>query len=694
MTRETGGALHSPRRADVQVLRAVAVMLVVAFHAELPVTGGFVGVDVFFVISGFVIARGLIRESLSAGTVSMRSFYARRVRRLLPLLAVSLVLTSIISGVWLGSAAAQRTARTASAAAVFNANTYLARLPDGYFDQELTDNALLHTWSLSVEEQFYLVIPGILLGAWALGKRRGLGAQALVVVAGAISVGSFLMAWLSSSGRGERLWDLAGFTTGSVGFFLSPARAWEFLVGVALAFGERRVASHPKPLRVVYGFGGAGLIAYSALNFDGVAGTSPTKLLVPVLGAALVLMAGSNTLDPGESTRWHSGLARPFVWVGDRSYAWYLTHWPLIVFAAILTDSPLVLSAAALVALLLAMATHRWVETPFMKNPGVGAAQAVRLGAVCVVVPLAVGLVTAETVSRFPVPGIEEATRQHFQYVDGCDDVDGEPETVCRVSLTGTSGSSTPPPIESSGASRSIFLIGDSHAGHWSEAARATAEHVGANLTISEVGGCPMVPALVWDRGEPGREKKYRSTIASTFDLIEAERPDVVLLGFKSLRYVSDPSGTLSLDGGHPVSSESERAELWEEGLRRLVKDLRGLGVAVVLIHDKYETSLPPGNCGPVLYQVNDCFRVEPRSEVERDRAASFNAEQRAVAGIGGAFTVDPTDLLCDDRACPNQDDGVWLFSDEDHVSVAASKRLAPDFTRVVERALTHAGAS
>lgn len=663
------------RRRDVQVLRGVAVLLVVAFHAELPLSGGFVGVDVFFVISGYVIVRGLLREMRSTGRISFGDFYARRVRRLLPMLAVTLIATAAVSAVWLGGEASTRTSQTAAAAAVFNANTYLGRQPAGYFDQDPTDNALLHTWSLSVEEQFYLVIPALLVAAWVWGSRRGRERGAVVALVTVLALMSVALAWITGAGRGERLTDLLGFTVGGTfEFYTAPARAWEFLAGVMLAVGERRIAVLPRRARLAGGLAGAGLITYAALSFNGFGGFAPPKALIPVAGASLVLLPGMGV--GRNSARWQR-LGAPFVWIGDRSYAWYLTHWPLIVFAAILTDRPVYLSLAALVALGLAEVAHRWIEAPFQRNERIRGRRAVGVMAVCVIVPAVVGLLAAGLSRAVPVPGIDQARRQHFQYTGGCTSMDKEGFTsVCRVKVAG--------------AHRSVFLIGDSHAGQWSEPVREAARQAGSNLTIVGSGACPVLPGLVREFEGSVREDCAR-TIDVAFRLIRTERPDVVIIGFASLEYVTGDGVKLSLDDGPRVSSVPDRAELWRRALRRTVTNLTNQGVPVVVVHDNPGTDLPPTKCGWILHAVNNCLRSVDRETVERDRSPVLRAEQDAVHDVEGVLTLDPTPSLCTDR-CANQRDGTWLYRDTNHMSLSAANVLAPRFAEVVRRALASNG--
>ena len=230
-TADTGAPVSGPphsgnRRRDIQGLRAVAVLLVVAFHARLPLPGGFVGVDVFFVISGFVITAMLQREWLAHGRIRFREFYVRRFKRLTPALALMVTVTVIASALLLSPLGAQQTtAQTAIGAMLLVANVVIARTTGGYFDAPAEANPLLNTWSLSVEEQFYLAFPFVLVLGWFLWRRSARARFAPLLIVAAVTLVSFALSVADARG-----YDLP-LPMSSVGFYGPLTRAWEFGAG-------------------------------------------------------------------------------------------------------------------------------------------------------------------------------------------------------------------------------------------------------------------------------------------------------------------------------------------------------------------------------------------------------------------------------------------------------------------------------
>src|SRR5262249_33290783 len=301
------------RRLDVQGLRALAIVAVVAFHGDLGLSSGFTGVDVFFVISGFVITGTLLRELERHDRIDVPRFYARRVQRLLPGLATMLTFVATVGILPAPIAAIHMSAATGVAASVFGANWYLNSLPSGYFAVTPTLDPLLHTWTLGVEEQFYLLYPAFLLAVWRLSRRPP-----------------------TASPRSTANIALPGRCAGSIGaaahwsgtsfaFYSSLTRGWELGLGCLVSL--LAATWHRLPPLVCSAFGAVGITAIAAGTY-GPSDAETLVLVVPVLGACCLLIAG---FHPNIVSRMLS--ARPLTFIGDLSYSWYLWHWPLIVFA-------------------------------------------------------------------------------------------------------------------------------------------------------------------------------------------------------------------------------------------------------------------------------------------------------------------------------------------------------------------------
>jgi peptidoglycan/LPS O-acetylase OafA/YrhL len=350
----TGGSSDRRHRyrPEIDGLRAVAIVPVILFHAGIAsFRGGFVGVDVFFVISGFLITRIIIAD-LEAGSFSITRFYERRARRILPALFLVLAACSVFAWVWMVPSQLRLFARSLVAVSLFGSNVLLARTT-GYFADAAEENPLLHTWSLAVEEQYYLLFPVLLPWAW----RRG-GMRWATWMVGLLGCASLVLA----------VWGARSYPREN--FFLTPPRAWELMIGALLALLSRR-----RPFTDYVGRAGRqglamvglGLIGAAIALFDEGNPFPSEHALVPTLGAALVIAFGERSTLVGRvlSHSWVVG-------VGLVSYSAYLWHQPLFAFARIVTldrvSTPAML-LLALVSLPLAVLTWHYVETPF-RAPG------------------------------------------------------------------------------------------------------------------------------------------------------------------------------------------------------------------------------------------------------------------------------------------------------------------------------------
>jgi peptidoglycan/LPS O-acetylase OafA/YrhL len=340
-------------REDIDWLRAIAVLAVVAFHFEAPaVFGGFVGVDIFFVISGYLIT-GIIQSEVKSGTFSFARFYERRVRRLLPALYAMVALTAIPSLHYLLTSERLEFFRSVAAVVTFTSNFFFW-LQTGYFDHAAVEKPLLHTWSLAVEEQFYLALPLLL---WALLRHGRSGRLRLPIALIAASVASFaLCVWLMKTDRS------------AAAFFMSPPRAWEFLIGGIIAVEGFPSLRNLRAQQIARGIALV-LLAIPIFSLRQGPGFPGVNALLPCIGAAMLIWSG---IGVPTQTRGRVSFLNVVKFFGKISYSLYLWHWPLFTFARF-SRSSLVLDAfdkVALFALTVAISYLSWrfVEQPFRRG--------------------------------------------------------------------------------------------------------------------------------------------------------------------------------------------------------------------------------------------------------------------------------------------------------------------------------------
>ena len=390
---QAGRSAQAQFRPDIEGLRAVAVLAVVLFHAGVPgVGGGFIGVDVFFVISGFLITGLLWREVSSSGTVRLSRFYGARARRLLPASAAVGVVTVIASAVLLPPLQVRDVIHDGIASALYVPNMWFVLQSTDYFANDQSASPFQHYWSLGVEEQFYLVWPALIIGtAWLvrLVRQRTAAHDTLskppyLVVFVVVAAVSFAVSLAVT-----HTWPLAAF-------FLMPTRAWQLAAGGLIALTASQWHRVPALLASIAGWVGLGVILLTCTLLGTTTPYPGTAALLPVLGAALVIGAGCAA--PAQGVGRVLALP-PMRAIGRVSYSWYLWHWPVLVLAAPLVGHPLGLAerlATVVVSGGLAVLTLRFIENPLRFAPSVrrsggrslalgGAATAV---AVCVCVAL------------------------------------------------------------------------------------------------------------------------------------------------------------------------------------------------------------------------------------------------------------------------------------------------------------------
>lgn len=469
--------IREARRLDIQGLRAIAVGVVVAFHAGLPLPGGFVGVDVFFVISGFVITTMLQREWDRDGNLRLGRFYLRRFKRLTPALATVLVVVVIVTAL-VGPLNSSTTAPvTALGAIALIANVVIAETTGGYFDAAAGENPLLHTWSLSVEEQFYLAFPTLILIAWRWTRNLpSASGRRAVWLAVAICSGLLLAATLYGATRSS--WMDSTW----LGFYSPLLRFWEFGAGVLVAIVPSRGWAPSPPIRGLLGWGGLTMIAASCwLIHEGVRYPSAWTLL-PVVGTSAVIIGGLS--GDGAVSRLLS--AGPLVTVGDWSYSLYLWHWPMIVLGRYLSPAPWTPVVAAVLSLLPAYLSFRWLEQPLRAWSPPSRRSLALLVALVVVPPVAISaLALVAARANYWMPAVDSRQKQvvvdHLGFQRGCDlgRPLGQAGELCSWNATSKG--------------RPTYLVGDSNADQFTEAVLGATETLGRPLTIATSNGCPFV---------------------------------------------------------------------------------------------------------------------------------------------------------------------------------------------------------
>ncbi|MFD0481203.1 acyltransferase family protein [Kineococcus sp. GCM10028916] len=678
-------------RPDIEGLRAVAVLLVVLYHAGVPfLPGGFVGVDVFFVISGFLITSHLL-DQVSAGTLTVRGFYARRVRRLLPLSVLVLLVTVAVAAIFLPPLENRQLAADAVWSGLFAMNLRLAFQGVDY-QNNAEPSALQHFWSLGVEEQFYLFWPLAILAVAVVWRRRRMSGTTgwslrrwLAVAAGLATVVSLLGS------------ELAMRWAQPYAYFLSPARAWELGVGALVALAAPWVARRWQGPGVGFA-AGVGLLAVLAagLAYDDGTRFPGVSALLPVLGTALVIAAGTARSNAPE--RLLLGRRVPLE-IGRVSYGWYLWHWPALVLIPVILDRPLDLPLGLVLAaatFLLALGSYQVLENPVRRSVvlrprgralGLGAV----LTALAVLVPAAAGAgagVTRGPGPDAPAPDLTTVVATTAALTAGLGRVpvpadltpsldaaaDDRPRTPeggsCHVGLR----ASAPAPGECAAGdlngSTTAVLVGDSHAQQWLPALDAWGRAAGVRVVSLTKSGCPLYDLRI-DQAQLGRD--YSECYAwrrAVFSRITREAPAVV---------VTSAVGTYSSGGQDPATA-------YGDGVGTTVTQLRAVADRVVVLED---TPYPAGDVPTCVARHLDDAAACALDEKSALGDADLRTAVRDAATRAAAVVVDPTPRLCTDGECPVVLGDTLVYRDESHLSATMARLLVPLITEAVQGTVT-----
>jgi len=628
-------------RPDIQGLRAIAIFVVVCYHSGIFFKSGFVGVDVFFAISGYVISSSLIREIESNGRISISQFYARRIRRLLPALAVMLSIV-LFASTWLSALSARvQTVRTGMFATFSAANLFLFRFrPDGYFVVGEKTNALLHTWSLSIEEQFYLLFPILMIIAIPLAQKSSMDIRVGIryvcglvgVISLAICIGASIGRFPEVSGKFSRILGTTSIDA-RFAFYLPFARAWEFLAGVVLAtFSFQSARNIRKSITAYLGLAliiGSALFLHDATSFPGF------WSLIPIVGALNLLSTG-RTKGPVNSLL----TSRAMCWIGDRSYGWYLWHWPMIQFVKPLwPDNRFASTTAALVALVPAAISYTWIENRFRSSPAWRAKNKMVLLIACsLLVPLFMGATSTD---------FSPELNYHLDAKMGCeygDLANLDPRGKCAIPVTGSHGYAV--------------LIGDSHAGMLSEGFVTASHKIGLDAVIAVNGNHPFL-FRPWDMETTRNEYSYQA-IESWVD--RDVKPSVVVIA----------------QSGYAM--ETSNGSAWSDQFIPILKRLEELAIPVVVTERSVVVDIEPRFCSKLQDFVGMCSAdIEwATSDLNKNRYLQSVEEQISIAAVSNAVLMDTLPVLCPTNYCQMRRNGEWWWRDNAHISITASHALVP----------------
>jgi peptidoglycan/LPS O-acetylase OafA/YrhL len=673
-TREVEPAKVSPGvselrkfRPDIEGLRAIAVVTVVLAHAGLVFTGGYIGVDVFFVISGFLITRQLADEMETKKRIYFAKFYARRFRRIIPAATVVIFATLLAAWKWLSPLRIKAITQDAIFSAISGVNWRFAEQGTDYFQSTAPPSPFQHYWSLAVEEQFYAVWPLLLVISASLVGRIVGRQRAVVISLLAVILVSFYLSVTVTNAAAP--WA----------YFGSQTRAWELALGALIAVTARRWSRLPAVLAALATWLGMALILWAAWSFTNQTLYPGSLVAVPVIGAALLIVGGCAAPPWSAETllrQW------PMQFSGRISYSWYLWHWPvLLILPAAFHRNPSTTETGLAVAasFLLAVATYYIVERPFRRNialvhyPQRGIMVGTALAAVSVFAAFIVGTVVAipgggaepgppvvalspaavvdsTKISTLPdnlAPPLERALRDQADLRN------------CFIDYLGTSPNTSPDCVFGDPkGTKTLVLLGDSHAAQWAGPVFAWGGKNHWKVWFVAKSSCQagvypnyVVPILhrVYTECNEWRQK--------AFDFIRGIKPEMVVIG-----------------------SLSKGVTITQAGMTEATLTLRAAGARVLYIADNPYMDIDPPSC---LAQHADDIQ---KCSVPRD-AAALNAAPRLAeiegAKAGGAQVWDPAPYLCAD-VCPSVIGNIGVYKDESHLTNTFTMSLLPQLGGVL----------
>ena len=623
-------------RPDIDGLRAIAVLGVVFYHADLQFPGGYVGVDVFFVISGFLITSLLLKD-LRRGTFSLLNFWERRARRILPALAV--VVAAIIAAGWFSLMPAdyETVGKEVIALICFSSNIMLSR-QTGYFENTAGAKPLLHTWSLSVEEQFYLLIPLLLAALFWLRRPKW--------IAPIILLGSFVSLCLAV---------YYSYNARTAAFFLLPYRAWELAAGTLVAFAQPIQNTRLRTPTAWLGLA-AILVPFffypPGIRFPGL------TALPPVVGAALLIWSGiqlpnSSTLPPVPNRLLS---ARPFVWIGLVSYSLYLWHWPLFAFQKYLSLMPA--SLPLRLSLVVSSFMLSWFSLHFIERPFRSRSLIRSRNHVFMLSAVTVGVVALASLLLWKTGGAKNRLSSEAQRVAA-----GATDFTFKSSLTLKDIPELPP---------KVLVWGDSHAMAIMPAVDIACKNAG--ISARGATASATVPVMEWFCVAPyGLNENAPAFNAAVMDYIKRSASEGLSLVILAARWE------------YYLNKQPTPTDQFRRALHQTVDEIQATGCRVVVLIDVPSFSFNP----PRALTVNSLLgRNSNHLVINSAQYLADTALQRPILSElsqQGVTVIDPAEFFTDANGIIHPSDNMGaLYRDPDHLSTYGSKRLTALFSKII----------
>jgi len=635
------------RRIDIQGLRGLAVISVVAYHSGLPIHGGFLGVDVFFAISGYVISQAIFNDATSSSGFKLRAFFARRINRLIPLLTLVNIFIMVFAVLLLSPfGVIQQVTSAIRASTLFYANAHFF-LTNNYLD--LVANPVRHLWSLSVEEQFYFVYPIVI--AIFLRFNHGYGqlkTKKFTLFMICLTLASVCACLFLTRQGAPNLFS-------RFAFFGTPFRAWEFLAGVLAYQIQFQLKLNDKCRWVIEALG---CMAFAALGISflviDLSNNFPNRFtIIPVVSTSLLLLLGDRTRAVKLILA-----SPPLVWIGDRSYGWYLWHWPIIAFAsAIISNSNLVKLISSLVALLLSALTYRLVEERFRGNRSFP--QSIKLFLICGCTVFILSIfsdLAADTGLGIPNNG-EDLTS-----LAGCDPLALTEEEGCSNDVRDG-------PM--------VLIIGDSQAQSAADGLFEAGRLLGVRVMGYAAAGCPMRSQSTL------RVQSWCVGVQSRYlEAVDRWQPDLVIFAnrYDDYAFYGGETGSdvrIPFADGRLPEGVNEQMESIVESLFVSVAEVRRRGSQVVILVETPNVLLPANSLFGKYFEVRSA-EVENVDKHDELRASILGLIEERIA-TSGATLLDPSELLCQSsNVCASVLGGKLAYSNPQHLNRVGSLKLIP----------------